>query len=72
MGYNCYNMFSLVNTTRLMCRAESDLSMRERVCGANNRTYPSICHMVQQSSTQIRFAQGCNRSDCPDIPVSVQ
>ena len=55
-----------------MCRTESDLGMQERVCGLNNRTYPSICHMVQQSGTQVRFSQACNRSDCPDSPVSVR
>ena len=65
-----YIILSIVNTTQLMCRAESDLDMEERVCGTNNRTYPSICHMVQQSDTQIRFSRGCNRSDCPDSPVS--
>ena len=42
-----------------------------QVCGANNRTYPSICQMVQQSNTRVRFPGACNRTDCPDSPVSV-
>lgn len=69
----CYELFHhcLVNVTRLECPAVSD-GKEEPVCGRNNRTYPSICHMVQQSDTQPRFSRACNRSDCPDKPVSSQ
>jgi len=65
-------LLHLVNTSLLMCRAASDTPMEERVCGVNNRTYPSICHLLQQSATQIRFTGPCNRTECPDSPVSVQ
>jgi len=48
----------------------ADVSMTQ-VCGRNSRTYPSVCHLLQQSNTQLRFPGACNRTDCPDRPVSI-
>lgn len=58
----------LVNLTSLMCRTVT--TNASLVCGTNNRTYPSLCHLLQQSSTVVRFSKACNRTDCPDRPVS--
>lgn len=45
-------------------------SPSEPVCGTNNRTYPSFCYLLQQSSTRMRFTGACNRSDCSGGAVS--
>ena len=70
-GQNVIRFFLLyftVNVSRLRCTETSGAA--SQVCGENGRTYTSLCHLIQQSDTQVRFQGPCNRTDCPDSPVS--
>jgi len=64
-----YVLYLAVNTSQLRCPIMT--ASTEQVCGKNGRTYPSVCHLLQQSNSQVRFSGPCNRTDCPDQPVSV-
>ena len=57
-----------VNVSQLRCPDMPDASMQ--VCGENGRTYPSLCHLVQQSRTQVQYRGPCNQANCPVSPVS--
>ena len=57
-----------MNVSQLRCLDRPDTSMQ--VCGENGRTYPSLCHLVQQSKTQVQYRGPCDRADCPTMPVS--
>ena len=53
-------------------RSDSVIDNPTAVCGTNGITYPSLCHLLQDTGNEaVAYAGGCNREDCQGGPVSI-
>lgn len=70
IGWSHISWFLCFSVPTVQLRCSETSSAASQVCGEDGRTYASICHLIQQSNTEVQFEGPCNRTGCENSPVS--